>query len=655
MATALAGELPVREVVLYKHGVGFFGRSGEAPAGEPVRLDFQASEMNDVLKSLVVTDRSGNPVLSIRYDSSEPLSKKLGLFPFRVDGQVSLAAFLDQLKGARIELRMAGEAVTGTILSARVVSGGRERPDIEQLLMLNGSGELRTVDLSAASAIRFSDLKLQEQLREYLGAMNQARSRDKRSVWIEAAESGRREIAASYLTPAAIWKSSYRLLFGDQGAMLEGWAIVDNTTGEDWTNVRLALVSGRPISFVSPLYEPRYRERPVAEVFDAFQIGPITHAGAVEGLKPLAEAAAAGPRDLRARQAQIQFHQGFAKGKDEQAQRKEDAPSSVAPAAEARELGELFEYRFARPVTVKQGESAMLPFLQQKVTARKLLVYAESMGLNPMYAAEILNSTGKTLDGGPLTVFEPGGYGGEALIETLKAGDKRLVSYGVDLGTRVATAFDSGKELLRELRFRRSVLTTKTAFQETKTYTIRNVDAKPKTLIVEHPKRPQYELVEMKPAATTAGAWRFEVTVKPESVEKFKVTEERIVEQTVAVTNLTPDVLLSYALNKSLTPAGRQQLEQIAAQKRRVAALDKSMQDTEAELRGLVEDENRLRQNIYTLNNITGQRETVQKYATELTVVAGKLTGLRDQVSALRKQKTAAEAELAAMIEKFEF
>jgi hypothetical protein len=118
-------------------------------------------------------------------------------------------------------------------------------------------------------------------------------------------------------------------------------------------------------------------------------------------------------------------------------------------------LGELFEYSFSSPVSVKQGESAMLPFLQQKVNTRKLLIYMESFGLHPMNAAEIANSTGKTLDGGPITVYDANTYAGEALVETLKAGDKRLITYGVDLGARVTTAFDSSRANVREIHFAR--------------------------------------------------------------------------------------------------------------------------------------------------------------------------------------------------------
>src|SRR5205085_12016812 len=157
-----------------------------------------------------------------------------------------------------------------------------------------------------------------------------------------------------------------------------------------------------------------------------------------------------------------------------------------------------FEYRIGAPVTIRKSESAMLPFLQDKITARKLLIYYDQSTAHPLNAAEITNTTGKTLDGGPITVFDAGAYGGEALMETVKTGDKRLLSYAVDLGTRITTQFDSKGEVVREIHFRRGILNTRTAAIETKTYTIHNVDRKSKTLIIVHPARPEYALPDRK-------------------------------------------------------------------------------------------------------------------------------------------------------------
>src|SRR5664280_1622063 len=185
-----------------------------------------------------------------------------------------------------------------------------------------------------------------------------------------------------------------------------------------------------------------------------------------------------------------------------------------------------FEYRIAQPVTIRKNESAMLPFLQQPIEGRKLLIYSDQSSQHPTNAAELTNTSGKTLDGGPITVYDGGAYGGEALMETLKAGDKRLISYAVDLGTRITSAFDSKQAVVRELHASRGVLTTKMAADESRSYTIRNVDQKAKTLIVEHPLRPNYTLLNQKPSEKTPSAYRFEIQLAADATQEFPVSEE---------------------------------------------------------------------------------------------------------------------------------
>jgi hypothetical protein len=329
--------------------------------------------------------------------------------------------------------------------------------------------------------------------------------------------------------------------------------------------------------------------------------------------------------------------------------------SSIGPAAEGRETGDLFEYSFAGPVTVKKGESAMLPFLQQKVNTRKLLIYSENFGLHPMDAAEITNSTGKTLDGGPITVYDASTYAGEALVETLKAGDKRLISYGVDLGTRVSTQWDSARDVVREIHFRRGVLTTRSAVEEVKTYTIKNVDAKAKTVIIEHAQRPGYKLLNLKPSETTANAYRFEVKLGPSATETFAVHEERVYDQTMSITSMTPAVIAAWSQNKALSDAGRRQLEQIAQKKREIADNDAAISQAESDITARTQDQTRIRSNIQSLNNVSGQQEQVQQYARQLSAAESKLVTLRDTQSELRRKKATLESELNSLMEKADF
>lgn len=668
--TALGADLPIREVILYKHGVGYFVRAGELRPGEAARLDFKASEMNDVLKSLTIEDKNGGKVTGVRYDSSEPLAQKLSDFPFRVDGQQSLSAFLDQMKGGRVELKYGAETVSGIIVSARITRAEEKQPEREQVILLLDSGEIRTFDLAAATAIRLSDPAAQRQLKDYLLTLSQSRSKEKRSVYIDSSVDKVRQIVTSYMVPTPIWKSSYRLIFGERSdPTLEGWAILDNTTGEDWNSVRLVLVSGRPISFISRLYEARYNQRPIAELAEERAQAPVVYEGGIQqaekaarvggavgrGLAAGAPAPASAPKSMMAKEADSELRRDEAVALDALKDYRTTNVSAVAATAQARELGELFEYRFSSPVTVRKSESSMLPFLQQQVAARKLLIYTDGSGQHPMNAAEISNSTGKTLDGGPITVFDANAYAGEALMETLKASDKRLISYAVDLGTRITTAFDSSRDYVREVHFRRGILTTRSAVQETNTYTVHNVDQKAKTLIIEHPQRPEYKVLNQKPIETTSGAYRFEVKLAPGATEKFPLKEERLYETSTAITDLTPDVLVTYLQNKALAESARKQLEQLFELKRQLATADAGIQRLETDLNELVRDQERIRQNIYSLNQVSGQQEQVQKYSRQLAGQETKLAGMRDQLSELRRKKAGLESQLKAAIEKMEF
>ena len=652
MAVAQAADLPVREVILFKHGVGFFSRSGELKAGETAKLDFKAGDMNDVLKSLTVEEKGGGKVVGLRYDSSEPLDKKLEQFPFGIGDHFALSAVLDQMKGSRVELKYGSDLVAGQIISGRETTADKDRAAKEQLVLLLDSGEMRVIDLSAATGVRFLDPSVQRQFSDYLRVVAQARSKEKRSVYIDSTNAGARSLAANYMIPSPVWKSSYRLLFTDAEPTLEGWAIVDNTTDEDWTNVALALVSGRPISFISELYAPKYRQRQVANLAEDANVAPVVYESEMQSLAK--SAVPAGPTPAA---ADGMARRGYAAASPVIAEASSAmvSDSTVAVSAAGREVGELFEYRFGNPVTVKKGESAMLPFLQQKLNSRKILIFQESQGANPRNAAEVSNSTGKALDGGPITVYDGGTYAGEALMETLKAGDKRMISYAVDQGTRISTNIDSTRNNIQQISARRGIVTTKYSMQENKVYTIRNIDAKAKTLIIEHPLRANYKLVDAKPTETTTSAYRFEVKLAPKVETTLSVREEYPYYETTQVSNMNSDQLVEFIKGRSINDAGKRQLQTIADRKRQLADLDSQIAAVEADVTDTTRDQDRMRQNISSLNSVSGQQEQVQRYAKQLSDGEGRLATLRDQQRDGRKKKQGLEREMAGLVNKLEF
>lgn len=653
LQSIFAAELPVRKVILYKHGIGYFERGGEIPAGQSARLDFKASEMNDVLKSLTIFDLTGNSVAGVRYDSSLPLASKLAEFPFKLGDRSPLTDFLDQLKGAKVELKFGQSSVAGQIVGARSAQG-HEKPQTtaDTITLLTAAGDIQSFDLGAASSIRLSDPELQLQLSEYLRSLNSSRSREQKSVYIDSARDAARKLSVAYTIPMPIWKSSYRLVL-DAGAtkkpMLEGWAIIDNTTNEDWTRVDLSVISGRPISFISNLYAPKFLQRQVAELEEDKPLAPVMYKSAPVGVI----GGIAGGMSGGAPQGRMRM-EGTADSV--QIQTSSATISNVMVDAATREAGELFEYRFSQPASVKRNESVMLPFVQQEIAARKLLIYTENSGReNPLNSAELTNSTGKTLDGGPMSVYDGGVYAGEALVNTFKAGDKRLLSYASDLGTRVVEDSNEAPRFLREVKVSNGQITQRFTSEVTKTYKITNVDKKQKSLMIEHAIRYDHKLVTAKPAEQTATHYRFEVKLTGEAGQTFSVKEERTISEGNMITNLGDDDLGVLISGNRLSAEAKQVLNEILTLRRQVNQSNSTIKTLGAQVVETTTDQERVRRNLQSLNSVAGQQERVQKYASDLANLDGRIVTLRDQIAAETKKRDDLNRQLSLRIDAANF
>ena len=661
-------DIPVKSVTLYKHGIGFFERDGIVGEGEEARLDFKTGEMNDVLKSLTVTESNGTRISGVRYDSNETVEQRLARYPFQIGDQELLSTFLDRLKGARTEIRT-DRVFTGSILSARGIETGPEndrRLVREQVTLLLDSGDVANIDLASITGFRLLDPKLQQDLNLYLRTLAQAKTRDKRSVYIDAASRGSRNLHVSYITPTAVWKSSYRLVLNEGNSTLEGWAIIDNTTDEDWNNVKLAVVSGRPISFISVLDTPRYGQRQIAELPEDRAAGPVVYGGSVD---VAATAGAVADRNgVGAGQGGGMgggvysigskpkgFTPPIAISKAQVLAESAQLEASSVEGATGATLGELFEYNFAGPITIKRNQSAMLPFLQDRVAARKLLIYTQKDGEHPVNAAEIVNSTAKTLDGGPITVYDGGAYAGEALFETVKAGDKRLIGYAVDYGTRVTTAFDTGQRLIRDIHVKNGNLELHYGERSTRTYTIRNVDAKPKSVIVQQEGVQEFTVLSPKPTERSATAYRFEVKVPTSGSQTLKVVEERTYLNTTAVMSATPDFLMTIVDTEDISDVGRRQLKSLTDMKITLASIDASLQLAKTRTEDLTQDQTRLRANIDSLNRVKGQDDQVRKYSAQLADNETQLAKLRDERHDLETREASVEGEIRKAIDALSF
>jgi hypothetical protein len=253
-------------------------------------------------------------------------------------------------------------------------------------------------------------------------------------------------------------------------------------------------------------------------------------------------------------------------------------------------------------------------------------------------------------------VYDASAYAGEALTETIKNGDKRLISYGVDLGTRISAALSPLSSAVREIHARNGMLVTKYSRVQKRIYSIKNVDARAKTLLIEHPITSGFTIIgDAKPIETTSKAFRFEIKLAANQSLDFPVSEENIYDQQTAISSMNPDSLLVWVRNKVISDAARRQLQPIIDLKTQIAANETERRRIGTDIQNITRDEDRNRQNISSLSAVSGQQQIVQDYARKLADQETQIAKLRDREIALDNQHSTLQNQLNGLIEKLEF
>ncbi|MFX0090899.1 MAG: hypothetical protein ACFFBD_03975, partial [Candidatus Hodarchaeota archaeon] len=526
--------LSIKRVVLYKHGVGYFERRGEIQDNQVLNLSFKIEEMRDVLKSLTVLDLSGRgQVTSVSYDSTKPIEKLLEDVNIRIPDHQSLTNLLGQVKGAEIRLTVGNEALTGVIMGIETVEKKMQDYVLQtpHLVVMDSTGKIKMVDLLDIKTIAFEGDKIQSDIRFYLSTVLSSKKKDMKSLSIFTHGEGDRELLLSYVIEAPVWKTTYRIVLSKSQTptFLQGWGIVDNTSDEDWIDVNLALVSGLPISFIHDLYTPRYKSRPVIDVQEEEAMAPVEVEGAlykmqeeekmIGGEKGITRKPSSAPSD-QLLSGMLTATSAFAVSQDKAYR------ATIATKTMTKEMGDLFQYEIAMPVTIKRNQSALVPIVQEDIEGKRVLLFNENTGRkNPMACLELKNTTLLTLEGGPMLVMEEVEYVGEAMLPTIKPDEKRLVPFAVELGCVVDSEFDTKKDAIYLVVARKGTITTHYTQRRHRAYMIKNKSKKEHTLYIEHPRQAEWELFETtEPEEVTSSFWRFRLSIKP-GPTKFIVQE----------------------------------------------------------------------------------------------------------------------------------
>jgi len=615
--------LSVREMVLYKHGVGFFVRQGDV-SGEQVQLAFRSDEINDILKSLAVFDQAGGQVLGIHYQTPMNREARLASSSVRLSQKSSLRDLIRDLRGRDCLLVFEVSAGSEETIEGRVIGLDEVITQEEvraNVSILTGQG-VRVLPYETLRSISIKDEQSAHDLTYFLDTS--MAEDDRRTVTVRLSE-GEHDLAVYYVAPSPTWRVSYRLVAESDDeeastgkAILQGWGLFDNRLDEDLEDVRVTLVAGQPISFIYDLYASRIPQRPTVQDESRIAPGPIEYEAAKAGGAMGDFEEAAFTDELRTKT----FMSALA---PEAKRSRAAAPAEAAPRffragaaqstkveTETKDTGETFQYVVTAPVSVKRGESALVPIISNEIKYERELLYNRSkLPDHPVVALRFENTTGLTLERGPVTVVTDGDYKGEAVVPFTKDKNGVYLPFAVELGIKVAERYEN-EQVRSGMSIKDEYIHIQMYQNSITTYLVENTTSEQQTVTIETPIRDAWELYNMpSPDVETATERRWRVDSPAHSKTEFIHSERRLTSTHQQIRSLDYRNLDAFLDNQWLDQSTFDQLKEILD----MLALEQKARQTISDLKNereeIYKQQEQLRANMGALQP-TGQEATLR-------------------------------------------
>lgn len=588
----------LRRVMLSTGGVGYFEHEAEVTGSADLVLPVRMDQIDDILKSIVVFDSNGSTGY-VQLPSRAPLSDIFRGLPFGPDALESNAGLIGALKGEEVSVR-ADTSMTGRIVNINAETVRTEDDAVvtrHRVGVMTANG-LRQFVLEDASSITFTDPLLNKQVEHALAALADHREGQGRTLKIRASGTGTRKVTIAYVVETPLWKSSYRATALDaKTARLQGWAILENVSGNDWSNVELSVVTGNPVTFRQALHATYYVNRPQVPVDVVGRLLPRIDEGGVPAAgRVIGESYDAAPAPPPPPQAPAASDFGRTRS---------DAKIAPAPMqARATQSATQVVFRMPFPVSVMNGQSLAVPVVDKIVPGELVAVYqGDTSPRHPLAALKLANTTGFSLPPGVLTLYrkDPAGtsYVGDAQMSAMPEAESRILGFALDQKV-VVDRDEKVEQTISRATMANGIFRASIVDQRTTVYTLKAAQNEDRRIIIEHPRFAGWDLVTPDPKAAemTDIAFRIPVELKAGSILRQTVMTQWARAEEQFLTNLEVDVILAYAGNTKLTQAQRNAFNRIADMKRTIQTLQVQLQ-VEASARDRVyEEQSRIRDNI---------------------------------------------------------
>jgi hypothetical protein len=639
-------------MVLYKHGVGYIERKGTIKDQKEIKLSFKKDMMNDILKSLLVSSSGEGMVTGVSYETPEDISKILDEKAIRVPEREAMIGIFRQLKGYTIEIETNTDKQKGKVLGTQEYSKvilNESKTDISKdegkdaVVIKDDSGAIKNIPLEKIVSYRIENPEATEDLDFFLDAVTSERKKNVRGVTIFL-DGKEHDLNISYIQQIPSWRVSYRLVHEKGKALMQGWGIIDNNLDEDLKDVTVSLVAGKPISFIYDLYTPPEIYRPLIKEEYRGVSTPIE----LEERAMEAELELERPKSFAC--DAIDSHYQIARRESQ----KEMIAGSTSVKTKTVEMGEFFKYDIQAPVTIKRGQSAMVPIIQKEIDCIKEHIYnAEKMARNPLVAMRVKNDTGMVLERGPVVVVDDTTYVGEAIMPYTTPNGENHIAYSVDMGI-IITKDSQIKSEFREIYIRDDFMYLNKFETIITEYDIENKNKEDVELIIEHPKKTPYELVDTaKPMEETENFYRWKSSLKAKSKTKFTSIEGKTITTAEDILKVDLNEVDKYLNPEIMDEKTLRFLMESFEQRIKVKDFDEKINSLDNESNQIYQEQKRIRENLRALST-SGEEEKMRlKYIKSLERKEERLDKIKKEQNELKKKRNSLNAKIKSQISKW--
>ncbi|BCM91512.1 hypothetical protein IAD21_03387 [Abditibacteriota bacterium] len=672
--------LPLQDVVLFSSGVGYFGRSGQVDGDATVDLLVRAPQISDILKSLVLFDAKGH-VDPVTYSIQDYIAARPTTTDLNIDPNSSPGAILRLLQGAQVRIERQSGTIEGRVVSVSTqqIKDGETLRTVESATILTATG-MTTIRLDDVLSFTPLDRGLADKfaatLEKRANSLTRGLDTGIRPITLHFRGKGRRDVRAGYLLESPAWKTSYRLVLAPKTKpYLQGWAVVENPGDEDWQNVNLSLVSGRPISFIQDLATPVYIVRPVVAPQIIGSATPQTFGPGYGGQNDITATIPSTNRAIiggnngnqfGARSGGGQFAGGgfggnqFGGGRggfggnnggfntaplDEAAQAATqiEIQNQVDAQATGAQQGNLFVYAIDTKVSIPHSQAAMVPIVSENVDGEAISIIQSQNQIGALTAQNgffLRNRSDLNLQGGPIAVYADGIYGGDALITNVSPGESRLIAYAVDLDLVIRLeSSDEDEEIIAINSTEGTLQLTKKSTRVQK-YAFRNKSSASKVILLQQPNEADWKLVDPKQLYEKSNdGIRFRLEVPAKKTLDYTINWEKPEVEVVALRELSPNQINYYTQFSKIAPDLKAKLLNIIALKKKANDLTIQRAAQENSLKDISDGQTRIRENMKALDRTS---PLYKSYEAKLQTQETQIDKIEAEIDRLQTAETTA-------------